>query len=57
MHPNPDKRYHDVRDLKMAISNRSNNRLYIIIIAFLTIMTAVLAWLIANPSAPTVANQ
>lgn len=57
MNPNPAKRYHDVRDLKMAISNRSNNRLYIIIITFLTIMTAVLAWLIANPSAPAAPNQ
>lgn len=46
----PAKRYHDVQDLKMAIANRSNNRLYIIIITFLTIMTAILAWLSAHPA-------
>ena len=45
LHPNPNKRYRDVRDLRMALGNRSNNRLYIIIIVFLTVMIALLAWL------------
>lgn len=45
-------RYRDIQDLKMALSNRSNNRLYIIIIAFLTVMIAILGWLVANPETP-----
>lgn len=47
--PNPRRRYHDIRDLRMAIDNQSNSRLYILIIAFLSLMAALLAWLIANP--------
>ena len=47
--PNPRKRYHDIQDVKLALANRSNNRLYIIIITFLIIMVALLTWLIANP--------
>lgn len=50
--PRPQKRYHDIQDLKMALANRSNNRLYIIIITFLVLMVAVLGWLIANPRTP-----
>lgn len=49
IHPNQKARYHDVRDLKMALSNRSNQRLYFIIITFLVIMIALLGWLVANP--------
>ncbi|MEE0979968.1 MAG: protein kinase [Muribaculaceae bacterium] len=39
------RRYRDIQDLKMALSGRSNNRLYIIIIAFLSLMILLLAWL------------
>lgn len=51
VNPDPRKRYHDIRDLKMALSNRSNQRLYIIIISFLVIMTVLLGWLVAHPGA------
>lgn len=50
--PNPSKRFHDIQDLKMALSNRSNNRLYIIIITFLVLMVGILGWLVANPDHP-----
>lgn len=43
--PNPKHRFRDIQDLKMAISNRTNNRLYIIIIVFLSLMILLLAWL------------
>ena len=46
---NPSRRYRDVQDLKLALSDSSNNRLYIVIIAFLSVMAAVLAWLLAHP--------
>ena len=41
----PKKRYHDIQDLKMALSNRTNNKLYIIIIVFLLLMIIGLAYL------------
>ena len=41
----PKKRYHDIQDLKMALSNRTNNKLYIIIIVFLSLMIIGLAYL------------
>ncbi len=41
----PSHRYRDIQDLKLAIDNRTYNRLYIIIIAFLLIMVCLLAWL------------
>lgn len=50
MSDDPSRRYRDIQDLKMAIANRSNNRLYIVIIVFLALMTALLGWLLANPS-------
>lgn len=46
--PDPSRRYHDVQDLKLALSNSSGNRLYIIIIVFLVIMVALLAYLNAH---------
>ncbi len=46
--PNPKRRYHDVHDLKLALTDRSSNRLYIIIIVFLAIMTAILGYLNAK---------
>lgn len=47
-----DRRYRDINDLRMAVENRHGNRLYIIIIAFLAIMVALLAWL-SSPYKPT----
>jgi len=49
------RRYRDTHDLRMAIDNRHSNRLYIIVIVFLVIMVAVLAWLSSpyKPAAPT----
>ena len=41
----PKKRYHDIQDLKMALSNRTNNKLYIIIIVLLLLMIIGLAYL------------
>ena len=57
LNPDPRKRYHDIRDLKMALSNRSNHRLYIIIITFLIIMIALLGWLVANPGSTVAVGQ
>lgn len=48
MDTNPKRRYHDVDDLKLALTDRSSNRLYIIIIVFLAIMTAILGYLNAK---------
>lgn len=56
MNPNPARRYHDIQDLKMALSNRSNNRLYITIIVFLILMIALLGWLVANPGNTAATN-
>jgi serine/threonine protein kinase len=49
VNPDPRRRYHDIQDLKMALTNRSNQRLYFIIITFLVVMIALLGWLVANP--------
>jgi hypothetical protein len=40
--------YPDVQALQMALSGRSNQRLYIVIIAVLAILSIVLAWMTAN---------
>lgn len=49
--PDPSRRFRDVPDLRMALSGDSNKRLYIVIITFLVIMTAILGWLcIKNPA-------
>lgn len=40
--------YPDVQALQMALRGRSNQKLYIIIIAILSILTIVLAWMTAN---------
>ncbi|MDE7457680.1 MAG: hypothetical protein K2M77_02330, partial [Muribaculaceae bacterium] len=49
-----DRRYRDISDLRMAVENRHGNKLYIIIIIFLAIMVAILAWLSSpyRPAAP-----
>lgn len=40
--PDPKKRFHNIDDLRMAIEGRSNKRMYVLIIAFLAIMVAIL---------------
>ena len=42
---NPSRRIRDVHHLRMALENRRSNRLYLIIIIFLIVMVALLAWL------------
>ncbi len=49
--PNPKHRYRDIQNLKLALANRSTNRLYIMIIAFLVVMLGILVWLNVNPPA------
>lgn len=46
--PNPRRRYHDIQELKLALGDRSSNRLYIIIIIFLAAMTVILGYLNAR---------
>lgn len=46
----PKKRYRDIQDLKLALDNRNNNKLYLIIIVFLSIMIIILAWLNSSHS-------
>lgn len=41
----PRRRFRDVPDLKMALSGRSNKRLYMLIITFLALMTIILGYL------------
>jgi len=41
----PHRRFRDVQDLKMALAGDSNNRLYITIIIFLSVMALILGWL------------
>jgi serine/threonine protein kinase len=50
----PRRRYKDVQALEMAISGKSPNKLYLMIILFLAAMVAVLAWLLSNKPDPTV---
>lgn len=52
------RRYRDTHDLRMAVENRHGNRLYIIVIVFLVIMVAVLAWLSSpyKPATPSMAE-
>ena len=50
--PNPRNRYRDIQELHLALEQRSNNRLYILCIIFLAIMTLFLAWF-NSPWRPT----
>ena len=43
--PDPSRRYRDANELRMAIDGNSNRRLYMVIIAFLAVMTVLLGWL------------
>ncbi|MDE7470980.1 MAG: hypothetical protein K2M57_05995 [Paramuribaculum sp.] len=47
----PAHRYHSIHDLRMALAHRTDRKLYIIIIAFLVIVIALLVWL-NSASAP-----
>lgn len=49
--PDPLRRYRSVHDLRMALANRSDKRVYLLIIAFLAIMVLVLIWLSLFPPA------
>lgn len=44
MSQNPRDRYRSVHELRMALASRSDNRLYLAIIAFLLVMIALLVW-------------
>lgn len=48
---NSKRRYRGIHELRMALDNRRNNRFYIVVIIFLVIMVAVLAWL-SSPYRP-----
>ncbi len=50
------RRYRSIHDLRLALANRSSNRLYICIIAFLSIMVAILVWLSIFPPTPVNVN-
>ena len=54
--PNKSRRYRDVQDLHLALERRSGNRLYLLIIIFLTLMILFLAWLIISDP-PTLNEQ
>lgn len=44
---NPDaaKRYKDIEELRLALADRSSNRIYLLVIAFLVLMIGILLWL------------
>jgi len=48
MSPNPQNRYANIEDLKLALSNQNSRKIYITIIIFLMIMIGILLWLITN---------
>lgn len=43
--PDPKKRYHDVQDLHLALERRSSSHLYVLLIVFVVMMIALVAWL------------
>ena len=45
MNPDPAKRYQDVNALRLALADRKTNNIYLVIIAFLVAMIALLLWL------------
>lgn len=45
MSTDPKHRYHSVHELRMALAHRNDKKLYILIIAFLVIVIALLVWL------------
>lgn len=52
--PNPRRRFRDVQDLHLALEHRTSNQLYILLIAFLTLMIMLLAWLNARKPVPSI---
>lgn len=51
MADDPQRRYRDVPDLRMALAGNTNKPLYIIIITFLTVMVLILGWFtVKHPS-------
>lgn len=50
--PDPRRRYRDVQELHLALEQKSGNRLYLLIILFLSLMILLLAWL-NSPYRPT----
>lgn len=48
--PDPKKRYRTVHDMRMALANRTDRRIYLIIIAFLSLMVIILIWLSLFPT-------
>lgn len=50
--PEPRRRYRDVQELHLALEQKSGNRLYLLIILFLSFMILLLAWL-NSPYRPT----
>lgn len=49
--PNPARRFRDMQEVHLALENRRNKNLYIIIIAFLAVMVLLCLWLL-SPYAP-----
>ena len=43
--PNPKNRYRSIHELRLDLAHRSNNMIYIAIIAFLVVMIGILVWL------------
>lgn len=45
---NPKRRYRNIEELKLALSNQNSRKLFITILVFLVIMSGLLLWLIVN---------
>lgn len=50
----PKRRFRDIQELKMALENKGNKRLYFLVIAFLVFMILILLWLLSpySPAPP-----
>ena len=48
----PRRRFRSVHELRMAMANRSDKRIYMLIIAFLSLMVVILVWLSVFPPNP-----
>lgn len=47
--PDPKRRYRSVHDLRMALANHTDRRIYMLVIAFLSLMVIILVWLSIFP--------
>lgn len=45
--PNPKRRYHDLEQLHLALGGRGLQRFYIVVVAFISIMLLLIAWLLS----------